>query len=49
MEKEYRYEDVIEFISGEMCIDPNIVEEVLMLELQYMRSIGLVVDFESEE
>lgn len=46
MEKEYRYDVAIDYIAEKTGIKAGIVEEILMAELDYMRSIGLVYDME---
>lgn len=40
----YDYEDAINFIAERYDVGKNIIEKVLMLEEDYMRSIGIVVD-----
>lgn len=44
----YDYEDAINFIAERSDIRKSIIEKVLMLEEDYMRSIGIVID-EKEE
>lgn len=44
----YDYEDAINFIAERCDIDKDIIEKVLMLEEDYMRSIGVVVDEQEE-
>lgn len=38
----YDYEDAINFIAERCDIDKDIIEKVLMLEEDYMRSIGII-------
>jgi len=40
----YEYEDAINFIAERCDIDKDTIEKVLMLEEDYMRSIGIIVD-----
>ncbi|MDE6435759.1 MAG: hypothetical protein K2L07_16235 [Lachnospiraceae bacterium] len=40
----YEYEDAINFIAERCDIDKDIIERVLLLEEDYMRSIGIIVD-----
>lgn len=40
----YEYEDAINFIAERCDIGKNIIERVLLLEEDYMRSIGIFVD-----
>lgn len=40
----YDYEDAIVFIRERSNISRNIIEKVLMLEEEYMRSIGIISD-----
>lgn len=40
----YDYEDAIVFIGERSNISRNIIEKVLMLEEEYMRSIGIISD-----
>lgn len=42
--KEYFYVDAIEFIHKRLPLPRFLIEKVLMIELDYMRSIGLVED-----
>lgn len=44
----YDYEDAINFISERCDISKDTIEKVLMLEEDYMRSIGIVVDEQEE-
>ena len=44
----YDYEDTINFISKRCDISKDTIEKVLMLEEDYMRSIGIVVDEQEE-
>lgn len=46
---DYIYNDAIDYIAEKTGIKAGIIEEVLMAELDYMRSIGLVYDMEDEE
>ena len=40
----YEYEDAIKFISERCDVSKDIIEKVLLLEEDYMRSIGIIVD-----
>ncbi len=40
----YDYEDAINFISEKCDISRDTIEKILMLEEDYMRSIGIIVD-----
>lgn len=40
----YEWEDVIDFIAGRCDIDKETIEKVLILEEDYMRSIGVIVE-----
>ena len=40
----YEYEDAINFISEKCDVGKDIIEKVLLLEEDYMRSIGIIVD-----
>lgn len=40
----YDFEDAIDFITERTSIDKELVEKVLMLEEDYMRSIGIITD-----
>lgn len=40
----YDYEDAINFIAKRCDVNRNIIEKVLMLEEDYMRSIGIISD-----
>jgi len=40
----YDYEDAISFIAERSDIDKGIIEKVLLLEEEYMRSIGIIID-----
>ena len=42
----YDYEDAINFISERCDVDKDIIDKVLMLEEDYMRSIGIINDEE---
>lgn len=42
----YEWEDAINFIAERCNIDKEIIEKVLLLEEDYMRSIGIIVDKE---
>lgn len=42
----YEWEDSINFITERCDIDKEIIEKVLLLEEDYMRSIGIIVDKE---
>lgn len=44
----YDYEDAINFIAERCDIDKDTIEKVLMLEEDYMRSIGVVIDEQEE-
>lgn len=44
----YDYEEAINFISERCNISKDTIEKVLMLEEDYMRSIGIVVDEQEE-
>ncbi len=44
----YEYEDAINFIAERCDIDKDTIEKVLMLEEDYMRSIGIIVDEQVE-
>lgn len=45
---EYVYEDAIEFIHKRLKLSKYIINEVLESELDYMRSLGLVIDHEED-
>lgn len=45
----YYVEDAIEFIHDKTGIDEQLIEEILMAEDDYMRSIGLIVEIEEIE
>ena len=47
--KQYYFEDAIDYICASTNIDEDIVAMVLVAEVDYMRSIGLVNDFEEEQ
>ncbi len=38
----YDYEDAINFIAEKCDIDKDTIEKILMLEEDYMRSIGII-------
>ncbi len=40
----YEYEDLINFIAERCDIEKDTIEKVLMLEEDYMRSIGIISD-----
>ncbi len=40
----YEFEDAINFIAERCDVDKDIIEKVLLLEEDYMRSIGIIVD-----
>lgn len=40
----YEYEDAVNFIAERCNIDKAIIEKVLMLEEDYMRSVGIITD-----
>lgn len=40
----YDYEDAINFIVERSDVNKDVIEKVLMLEEDYMRSIGIIVD-----
>lgn len=40
----YEWEDAINFIAERCDINKDIIEKVLMLEEDYMRSIGIITD-----
>ena len=40
----YDYEEAISFIAERCDVDKDIIEKVLLLEEDYMRSIGIIVD-----
>lgn len=42
----YEWEDAINFIAERCDIDKETIEKVLLLEEDYMRSIGIIVDEE---
>jgi len=44
----YDYEDAINFIAERCDISKDIIEKVLMLEEDYMRSIGIISDEEPD-
>ncbi len=44
----YDYEDAINFIAERCDINKDTIEKVLMLEEDYMRSIGIISDEESD-
>lgn len=45
----YNYEDAINFICKRLGLSKYIVEKVLEAELDYMKSIGLVVELEGND
>ena len=44
----YYYEDAIEFIRSRSDLSEDVISKVLELELDYMRSIGLVYEIGKE-
>lgn len=44
----YDYEDAINFIAERCDINKDTIEKVLMLEEDYMRSIGIISDEEPD-
>lgn len=40
----YYWEDAVEFIHNKSQIDKDTIDKVLELELDYMRTLGLVYD-----
>lgn len=40
----YKFEDAINFIAERCDINKDIIEKVLLLEEDYMRSIGIITD-----
>lgn len=44
----YDYEDTINFIAERCNINKDTIEKVLMLEEDYMRSIGIISDEEPD-
>ena len=42
----YEWEDAINFIAERCDIDEETIEKVLLLEEDYMRTIGIIVDKE---
>lgn len=44
----YDYEDVVNFIGERSNISRDIIEKVLMLEEDYMRSIGIISNEEMD-
>lgn len=40
----YEFEDAVNFISDRCDINKEIIEKVLLLEEDYMRSIGIITD-----
>lgn len=51
MEKEgimYYHEDAVEYIHSRSGLSEKMINKVLELELDYMRSIGLVYEIEEE-
>lgn len=44
----YDYEDAINFIAERCGVDKNIIEKILILEEDYMRSIGIINDEEPD-
>lgn len=47
--KEYCYEDAVEFIHLKTGIDYEVIYNVLMIELEYMNTIGLVENYENDD
>ena len=42
----YEWEDAINYIAERCDVDKEIIEKVLLLEEDYMRTIGIIVDEE---
>lgn len=42
----YDWDDAINFITERCDIDKETIEKILILEEDYMRSIGIIVEFE---
>lgn len=42
----YDWDDAINFIAERCDIDKETIEKILILEEDYMRSIGIIVEFE---
>lgn len=40
----YDYEEVVKFISERCDVDRNVIDKILMLEEDYMHSIGIICD-----
>lgn len=40
----YEFEDAVNFISEKCDIDKDIIEKVLLLEEDFMRSVGIITD-----
>lgn len=40
----YDYDEAVKFISERCEIERNIIDKILMLEEDYMRSIGIICD-----
>lgn len=38
----YDYEEAVKFISERCDVDRNVIDKILMLEEDYMRSIGII-------
>ena len=45
----YYVEDAVKFIHDKTGVDEHLIEEILMAEDDYMRSIGLIVEIEDVE
>lgn len=44
----YDFDEAVKFISERCEIERNIIDKVLMLEEDYMRSIGIICDEKDE-
>jgi len=44
----YDYEKVINFIAERCDISKEVIEKILVLEEDYMRSIGIIIDEEPD-
>lgn len=38
----YDYDEAVKFISERCDVDRNVIDKILMLEEDYMRSIGII-------
>lgn len=38
----YDYDEAVKFISERCDVDKNVIDKILMLEEDYMRSIGII-------